>query len=81
MQVEGTRMLRVRAVAEQFDVHPATIYRAIQTGALPALRLGMSKGLRVPEAAVKSWINSRVVAAADTASNHNATAEAAGGAR
>jgi predicted DNA-binding transcriptional regulator AlpA len=32
MQVNGTRMLRVKTVAAMYDVSPATIYRAIEAG-------------------------------------------------
>ena len=74
MQVEGTRMLRVKAVAEQFDVDRSTVYRAIQAGALFAVRLGRSKGLRVPEPAVSAWIKSRAATgtvASATASNES----------
>ncbi len=53
MQVEGTRMYRVRDVAEHFDVSVATIYRAIESGQLDALKLGTGKGtLRVTGAAL-----------------------------
>lgn len=81
MQVEGTRMLRVRAVAQMFDVSKQTVYRAIHAGALPAVKLGINKGFRVPETAVKSWIKSRVVAGTNAAATGNATGGAAGGSR
>lgn len=49
MQVEGTRLYRVKAVAEMFDVSVATIYRAVESGALDALKVGSGKGaIRVP---------------------------------
>ena len=56
MQVEGTRPYRVREVAEHFDVSTATIYRAIESGQLAALKLGTGKGtLRVLGAAVLAY--------------------------
>jgi excisionase family DNA binding protein len=56
MQVEGTRPYRVRDVAEHFDVSAATIYRAIESGQLAALKLGTGKGtLRVLGAAVLAY--------------------------
>lgn len=56
MQVEATRMYRVRDVAEHFDVSVATIYRAIETGQLDALKLGTGRGtLRVTGAAVQAY--------------------------
>lgn len=53
MQTEGTRMYRVKAVAEMFDVHPATIYRAIKAGDLDALKVGGS--IRIPAESVESF--------------------------
>ncbi|WP_307867614.1 helix-turn-helix domain-containing protein [Saccharothrix coeruleofusca] len=53
MQTEGTRMFRVKAVAEMFDVHPATIYRAIRAGELDALKVGGS--IRIPASSVEVY--------------------------
>jgi len=56
MRVNGTRLYRVKAVAEMFDVSVSTIYRAIEAGQLQALRIGSGKGaVRVPEAALGSF--------------------------
>jgi excisionase family DNA binding protein len=56
MHVNGTRLYRVKAVAEMFDVSVSTIYRAIEAGQLQALRIGSGKGaVRVPEAALGSF--------------------------
>jgi excisionase family DNA binding protein len=56
MHEQGTRLYRVRAVAEMFDVSVSTIYRAIESGALVALKLGSSKGtLRVPASALPAF--------------------------
>ncbi|MQA10535.1 MAG: helix-turn-helix domain-containing protein [Pseudonocardiaceae bacterium] len=52
-------MYRVRSVAEALDVSVATIYRAIESGKLDALKHGTGKGtLRVPGQAVNDYINS-----------------------
>ncbi|PRW61680.1 DNA-binding protein [Actinopolyspora mortivallis] len=49
-------MLRVRAVAERLDVSVNTIYRAIESGELRALKIGAGKGtLRVPESALVDY--------------------------
>jgi excisionase family DNA binding protein len=56
MQVNGTRMLRVKAVADMFDVSVATIYRAVEARKLDALRIGSRKGaLRIPESALAAY--------------------------
>jgi excisionase family DNA binding protein len=59
MQVDGTRLYRVRDVAEHFEVSVATIYRAIESGQLRALKLGTGTGtLRVTGAAVLAYAES-----------------------
>jgi excisionase family DNA binding protein len=64
MQVEGTRLYRVRDVAEHFDVSVATIYRAIESGQLTALKLGTGTGtFRVTGAAVVAYAEACVQAA------------------
>ena len=56
MQVDGTRLYRVKDVAKHFDVSVATIYRAIESGQLSALKLGTGSGtLRVTGAAVLTY--------------------------
>ena len=56
MQVNGTRMLRVRAVADMFDVSVSTIYRAIEAGQLASLKIGSGKGaIRIPAHAVEAF--------------------------
>jgi len=55
----ATRVYRVKAVAEMFDVSVATIYRAIETGQLNALKLGIGRGtIRVPQAALEAFARS-----------------------
>lgn len=57
MPNEGTRMYRVKAVAEMLDVSVATIYRAIESGALRALKVGTGKGaLRIPADAIHEYL-------------------------
>ena len=56
MQVEATRMYRVKDVAEHFKVSRQTIYRAIESGQLDALKLGTGRGtLRLTGAAVLAF--------------------------
>jgi excisionase family DNA binding protein len=58
MRVEDNRVFRVSAVADLLDVHRATIYRAIESGALDALKIGTGKGaLRIPGYAVNAYLN------------------------
>lgn len=58
MQVEGTRMYRVKAVAEMFDVSVSTIYRAIEAGQLDVLKIGAGKGsIRITAEAVRAFKN------------------------
>ncbi|MGQ0576171.1 MAG: helix-turn-helix domain-containing protein [Pseudonocardia sp.] len=45
---------RVADVAAQLDVSPATVYRAIETGALRAVRFG--KALRVSQEAILEYV-------------------------
>jgi excisionase family DNA binding protein len=57
MQVEAIGLYRVRAVAEMLDVHPATIYRAVESGALRAVRMGAGKGaVRIPRDAISAYL-------------------------
>ena len=64
MQVDGTRLYRVRDVAEHFDVSVATIYRAIESGHLKALKLGTGTGtFRVTGAAIRAYAEACVQAA------------------
>lgn len=57
MQVESTRLYRVRAVAEALDVSAATIYRAVESGALRAVRMGTGKGaVRIPGQAIREYL-------------------------
>lgn len=65
MQVEATRLYRVRTVADQLDVSVATIYRAVESGALKAIRLGTGKGaVRIPGSAIEEYLDACASAAA-----------------
>ena len=68
MQVDGTRNYRVKDVAEHFDVSVSTIYRAIESGQLDALKLGTGRGtLRVTGAAVLAFAEACAPAAGTVA--------------
>jgi excisionase family DNA binding protein len=58
MQIEDSRVYRVKAVADMLDVSVNTIYRAIESGALDAYKIGTGKGtLRIPGIAVKTYLS------------------------
>ena len=66
MQAQGTPLYRVKAVAEMFDVSTSTIYRAIESGKLAALKVTGSKergSLRISESAIRSYRQACAVAA------------------
>ena len=67
MQVEDTRVYRVKAVAGMLDVTPTTIYRAIQAGELDAYKVGAggNGALRIPGSAIRVYLNGRGQAARD----------------
>jgi excisionase family DNA binding protein len=57
MQFERTQIYRVKVVANTLDVSVATIYRAVESGALRAHRLGTGKGaVRIPGDALLDYI-------------------------
>lgn len=70
MQIDSARMYRVSTIAQMLDVSASTIYRAIDSGALPAVRIGST--VRVTEAALSVWL---AAAGLDVATD--ATAEVA----
>src|SRR6476469_8170148 len=56
MQVEGTRVYRVKAVAEMFDVSVSAVYRAKEAGKLDVLKIGSGKGsIRITSDAVRAF--------------------------
>lgn len=57
MQVKRTRLYRVKDVAAALDVSVATIYRAVESGALRAVRLGTGAGaVRISEEAIAAYM-------------------------
>lgn len=64
MQAKTTRMHRVRAVADMYDVSVSTIYRAIEAGQLDALRIGKG-AIRIPDAALAAFEESCVLNPSD----------------
>ncbi|OLT21695.1 hypothetical protein BJF78_34115 [Pseudonocardia sp. CNS-139] len=54
MQVDRTRVYKVSAVAELLDLSKSTIYRAIESGELSAMRIGAT--VRIPGQALASWL-------------------------
>ncbi|MGH3904421.1 MAG: helix-turn-helix transcriptional regulator [Pseudonocardiaceae bacterium] len=64
MTQQQTSYHRVKALAERLDVSVATIYRAIESGALQAVKVGTGKGaLRIPAAAVDEYLQACELAA------------------
>ncbi|WP_268239369.1 helix-turn-helix domain-containing protein, partial [Longimycelium tulufanense] len=53
MQDKGTRVFRVKAVAEMFDVSVSTVYREIKAGRLDAYKIG--NAIRIPEEALRAF--------------------------
>ncbi|WP_246271849.1 helix-turn-helix transcriptional regulator [Amycolatopsis acididurans] len=81
MQIERTRLYRVRTVAESFDVSVATIYRAVESGALRAIRLGKGKGaVRIPGDAIEEYLTACQSAAVTREGHRELDEVAAGGA-
>jgi excisionase family DNA binding protein len=67
MQFEDNRVYRVKDVAEALDVSVATIYRAIESGKLDALKIGEGKGtLRIPGWCANVYVNTCHEAAYDS---------------
>lgn len=57
MQVDRTRVYRVKTVAELLDVSVATIYRAADSGTLRTLKIGTGTGaLRIPGDALADYL-------------------------
>ena len=55
MHVDSTRLYRVKNVADLVDVSLSTVYRAIESGQLDALRIGTA--VRVPGTALARWLD------------------------
>ena len=50
------RLLTVKQVADQLQVHPQTVYKLISRRQLASVRLG-SRARRVPEHALDAYVN------------------------
>lgn len=58
MRVEDNAIFRVKALAELLDVSRSTVYRAIASGELDALKIGAGKGaVRIPGNSVNVWLD------------------------
>ena len=64
MQVEDTRMYRVKDVAALVDVDASTIHRAIRAGELDAYKVGRG-ALRIPGEALTKYLDRCAQAARD----------------
>lgn len=53
---EQATVLDVREVARRLKVHPDTVYSLINSGRLPAKRLGRQRGLRVSVRALEAFL-------------------------
>jgi excisionase family DNA binding protein len=64
MRADSSRLYRVKAIAELCEVSPNTVYRAIESGDLAAVKFGKGRGaLRVSGEAVNAWLDSLTVPA------------------
>lgn len=51
------RLMAVKEVARAIDQHPATVYRKIRSGEIPAVRLGSeTAAIRVPSHDFEQWL-------------------------
>ncbi len=59
MQVDGTRVFRVKELAEMLRVSDCTIYRAIKAGELDAYKLGTGRSavLRISADSLAIWLD------------------------
>jgi excisionase family DNA binding protein len=55
------RLLSVNEVAKLLRLHPHSVYRKINDGSLPAVRLGEDGPLRVDAAELKDWLAANAV--------------------
>ncbi len=49
---DGRDWLAVKEVAAELGVHPSAVYRAVENGRLPSLRLSDSGAIRIPRSAI-----------------------------
>jgi excisionase family DNA binding protein len=55
--VDEVRLLTVGQVALQLGIHPATAYRLVQSGDLPAAKIGGS--IRIDPRRLAAWLEER----------------------
>jgi excisionase family DNA binding protein len=59
-QVETGRLLTVKETAEILGLHPMSTWRLINQRRIPSVQMGgPGSSLRVPEAELERWLNSR----------------------
>ncbi len=51
-ETDGRDWLAVKEVAAELGVHPSAVYRAVETGRLPSLRLTETGAIRIPRSAL-----------------------------
>jgi excisionase family DNA binding protein len=60
MQTNAKRrdsLMLVKEVAHELGQHPATIYRKVHDGSLPAVRLGAGRAaIRIPRDELERWL-------------------------
>jgi excisionase family DNA binding protein len=54
MREQQAALMTVREVATYLRVHPMTVYRLIQRGELPAIRVG--RGWRFSRSRIEQWL-------------------------
>jgi len=65
---EATKFYHVAQVATLLNVHRTTVYRAIKSGELTAVRFGQGRGgLRVPASALTNYVAAAEVRPAELA--------------
>jgi excisionase family DNA binding protein len=53
-------LMRVKEVAHELGQHPATIYRKVHDGSLPAVRLGVGRAaIRIDSGELDAWLEAR----------------------
>jgi excisionase family DNA binding protein len=57
----STELLSVGEVAKLLRLHPHSVYRKINTGELPAVRLGEDGALRVRSDELETWLAANAV--------------------
>lgn len=55
---ERTRLLTVAEVAERLQLHPGTVYRLVESGQLPAIKLGSGRmaPIRIDPRELDEWL-------------------------